>query len=270
MKKQTASFSGVDFNISRFSKLRTGYKRPTARGFTLIEVIIACLVMAMFMTGVYQLFIGGSKTAGRAQWINNTVDQMRNTLNLLGREIRSSTYPTTLFSDTFYDPCDNSDLSVPAQFYLRILKDGEAISAPVSGDIKVMSWVVCEPEKPGNQPGKIIKNELTLQFKENVNNIPLGDLRLKSEAFNYSTDSSSDYARSGKLNLTAIAEETRTRTLVNDVQFVEFSVAGTLPPEKPVDFFPISVKIRTLYPKDNKVHKENSIMATPQVGIDTF
>lgn len=256
MKKLTTRFSGVDLN--------------SGRGFTLIEVIIACLVMALFMTGVYQLFIGGSKSAGRAQWINNTVDQLRNTLNLLGREIRSSTYPTTLFSDTFYDPCDNSDPAVPAQFYLRIVKDGEPVPTPSSGELKVMSWVVCEPEKPENQPGKIIKNELILQFKENINNIPLGDLRMKSEAFRYSTDRASEYARSGKLNLTAIPEETRTKTLVNDVQFIEFSVAGTLPPEKPVDFFPISVKIRTLYPKDNKVHKENSIMATPQVGIDTF
>jgi prepilin-type N-terminal cleavage/methylation domain-containing protein len=51
------------------------------RAFTLIEVMIACFVMALFMTGVYQLFIGGSKTAGRAQWISGTVDQLRNTLS---------------------------------------------------------------------------------------------------------------------------------------------------------------------------------------------
>lgn len=238
--------------------------------FTLIEVLIACVVMAMFMTGVYQLFIGGSKTAGRGQWINGTVDQMRNTLNYLGREIRSATYPTTLFSDTFYDPCDNKDLSVPGQFYLRIYKDGAPISVPASGDLKVMSWVVCEPEKPKNSPGKIVKNELYLEHHFTYGKVALGNLRLKSEAFRYTTDAKDDYARSGKLNLTPIPEETRTKVMVNDVQFIEFSVAGTLPPEKPVDFFPISVKIRTLYPKDQNVFKENSIMATPQVGIDTF
>ncbi|NCB40606.1 MAG: prepilin-type N-terminal cleavage/methylation domain-containing protein, partial [Erysipelotrichia bacterium] len=93
--------------------------------FTLVEVVIACLILALFMTGVYQLFIGGSKTAGRAQWVNGTVDQLRNALSFLSREIRSSTYPTTLFSDTFFDPCDNEDAEVPAQYYMRILKDEE-------------------------------------------------------------------------------------------------------------------------------------------------
>lgn len=240
------------------------------RAFTLVEVLIACVVMALFMTGVYQLFIGGSKTAGRAQWISGTVDQLRNTLSYLSRDIRSATYPTTLFSDTFFDPCDNADQSVPEQFYLRILKDGSPIQTPSSGELKVMTWVVCEPEKPKNQLGKIVKNELYLDFKLNINGAAIGDLRLKSDAFSYSTDAKNDYARSGKLNLTPLPAETRTKVLVNDVQQIEFSVAGTLPPEKPVDFFPISVKIRTLYPKDDKVFKENSIMATPQVGIGTF
>lgn len=240
------------------------------RAFTLIEVMIACAVMALFMTGVYQLFIGGSKTAGRAQWINGTVDQQRNTMTFLGSSIRGATYPTTLFSDTFFDPCDNTDKTVPAKFYLRILKDGEAINMPDSGELKVMSWSLCEPERPKNQPGKIIKNELYLDFKLKVGAVALGNLRLKSEAFSFTTDAKNDYARSGKLNLTPIPAETRTKVLVNDVQFVELSVAGTIPPEKPVDFFPISVKLRTLYPKDEKVFKESSIMTTPQVGIDTF
>ncbi|MDD3146427.1 MAG: prepilin-type N-terminal cleavage/methylation domain-containing protein [Candidatus Riflebacteria bacterium] len=238
--------------------------------FTLVEILIACAVMAVFMTAVYQLFIGGSKTAGRAQWISGTIDQMRNTLTLLSREIRGATYPTTLFSDTFFDPCDNDDPKVPAEFYLRILKDGQPIAPPADGELKVMSWVVCEPEKPKNQPGKIVKHELFLEFAQNTRVAPVGNLRLKSSAFEYTTDAKNDYAKSGKLNLTPIEKETREKVLVNDVQFIEFSVAGTLPPEKPVDFFPISVKIRTLYPKDEKVFKENSIMATPQVGIDTF
>ncbi|HNX74855.1 MAG TPA: prepilin-type N-terminal cleavage/methylation domain-containing protein [Candidatus Rifleibacterium sp.] len=246
------------------------FKQKKTTAFTLVEVLIACVVMALFMTAVYQLFIGGSKTAGRAQWVSGTVDQMRNTLSLLSREIRSSTYPTTLFSDTFYDPCDNDDPKVAAEFYLRILQDGKPILPPSTGELKIMTWVVCEPEKPKNQPGKIVKNELFLDFAQQTRVAPVGNLRLVSSAFSYTTDAKNEYARSGKLNLTPIEKETRSKILVNDVQFIEFSVAGTLPPEKPVDFFPISVKIHTLYPKDEKLSKENSIMATPQVGIDTF
>ncbi len=243
---------------------------PGKRAFTLIEVVIACAVMAVFMTGAYQLFLGGSKTAGRAQWISGAVDQMRNALQIISRDIRSATYPTTLFSDTFFDPCDNKNVSVPAQYYLRILKDGEVINAPSSGELKVMSWVMCEPEKPPTQPGKLIRNDVYLDYTLDTPAGPLANLRIKTEAFSYTTSSQGSYAKSGNLSLSALPEESRNRVFVNDVQFIELSVAGTLSPEKPVDFLPISVKIRTLYPKDEKVFKENSIMATPQVGIDTF
>jgi len=246
------------------------YLKPGKSAFTLIEVVIACAVMAMFMTGVYQLFIGGSKTAGRAQWITGTVDQMRNALQLISRDVRSATYPTTLFSDTFFDPCDNDSIAVPAQYYLRILKDGEPINAPSSGELKIMSWVMCEPEKPPTQPGKLIRNEIYLDHTLDTPGGPVANLRIKTEAFSFTTNPQGSYAKSGNLSLAALPEESRDRVFVNDVQFIEFSVAGTIPPEKPVDFLPISVKIRTLYPKDEKVFKENSIMATPQVGIDTF
>ncbi len=239
------------------------------RAFTMVEVMIACLVMAMFMVGVYQLFIGGTKSAGRAQWVNGTVDQMRNALTFMTREIQSSTYPTTLFPDTFYDPCDNPDKSVAAQYYMKVLKVGEPVTPPNSGELKIMSWVVCEPEKPP-LPGKIVKNELYLDARNTSAKKQLGNLRIKSEAFSYTTDKTAGYARSSNLNLTAIEKDTRTRVMVNDVEHIEFLVADKIPPDSPVSFSPISVKIRTLYPKDERVFKESSIMATPQVGIDTF
>lgn len=238
--------------------------------FTLIEVMVACVVLAVFMTGVYQLFIGGSKTAGKAQWINGTVEEQRNALAYLSREIKDSTYPTTIFSDSFFDPCDNKNKSVAQKYYMKIKKDGEKIEAPNSGSVMVMKWVVCQPERPPNSPGNIRKNELYLDFKQVANEIPLANLRIKTENFSFTTDASSEHARSGKLNTKKLKTGNVDKVLVHDVQFIEFSVAGTLPPEKSVDFFPISVKIHTLYPKDKKVFKETSIMATPQVAIETL
>jgi prepilin-type N-terminal cleavage/methylation domain-containing protein len=248
--------------------LKENFKRKKA--FTLVEVLIASFVMALFMGAVYKIFISGSRTAGRGQWISGTVDEMRNALSILQTEIKASTYPTTIFSDTFFDPCDNDDISVPRKFYLKILKDGEKIKSPSAGDLKIMSWVVCEPEKPKNVPGKIVKNSLYFEFSQKTKKGPIGQLRLKSEAFTYTTNAMTEHAKSGKLNLTPAKTGNRNKILVRDVEFIEFSVAGTIPSEKPVDFFPISVKIHTLYPKDIKVFKENSIMATPQVGIATF
>jgi hypothetical protein len=212
---------------------------------------------------------GNGKTAGKGQWINNTVDQMRNALSFISAEIRKATYPTTMFKNTIYDPCDNNDKKVPGKYYLRILKDGTPINVPSSDKLKIMDWCVCSSEKPEeNEKGKFINHQLYLVYKTKTATSITGDLVLKTESFNYTTDSKNNYARSGKIYLTPIPSETREKTLVNDVESVEFIVGGKINPQKPLDFLPISVKIRTLYSKDTKVFKENSIMATPQVAID--
>ncbi len=238
------------------------------KAFTLVEVIIALAIFSLLLAGIYKVFIGGSKTAGKGQWINNTVDQMRNALSLISTEIRSATYPTTIFKDTIYDPCDNPDKTVPAKYYLRILKEGTPINVPSSDKEKVMDWCVCTAEKPGSSDGKFVNHQLYLVYKNTVGSSVTGDLVLKTESFTYKTDSTKNYAKSGKISLTPIPSETREKTLVNDVEYIEFSVVGKINPQKPLDFLPISVKIRTLYTKDLKVFKENSIMATPQVAID--
>ena len=239
------------------------------KAFTLVEVVIALAIFSLLLTGIYRVFIGGSKTAGKGQWINNTVDQMRNALSFISAEIRKATYPTTMFKNTIYDPCDNNDKKVPGKYYLIILKDGTPINVPSSDKLKIMDWCVCSSEKPEeNEKGKFINHQLYLVYKTKTATSITGDLVLKTESFNYTTDSKNNYARSGKIYLTPIPSETREKTLVNDVESVEFIVGGKINPQKPLDFLPISVKIRTLYSKDTKVFKENSIMATPQVAID--
>ena len=125
------------------------------KAFTLVEVIIALAIFSLLLTGIYRVFIGGSKTAGKGQWINNTVDQMRNALSFISAEIRKATYPTTMFKNTIYDPCDNNDKKVPGKYYLRILKDGTPINVPSSDKLKIMDWCVCSSEKPEeNEKGK--------------------------------------------------------------------------------------------------------------------
>lgn len=244
--------------------------RNSETGFTLIEVLVASAIFSIIIVGVYQIYSVSSKAAARAQWTNTSVEQMRNFLELISRSIRSSTYPTTIFSDTFFDPCDNSDKSVPAQYYLRILKHGENIKAPNNEKLLIMKWFVCKPEKPKNQPGELIINELYLMHSMNTNDGSLANLRLKRTPYTYTTSPHNEYARSGKLYLNPITHEIFDKIIVNDVDSIEFSVIGSLPPEKAVDFFPISVRILTRYPKNGKVIKENSVMATPQVAIDTF
>ncbi len=242
------------------------------KGFTLVEVIVAAFITIIVLIGVYKLFIGGSRTADKGQWINGQVEQLRNALNRLSKEIETSTYPTTLFKDKIYDPCDNPDLKVAEKYYMRVLEKDTPIKVPESGELKIMEWFVCKAEKPGpgsDSDGKLTKNQLYLEFKNKLSSSITGNLVLKSETFNYTTNANSGYAKSGKLNLTSINNSKK--TLVEDVEWVEFS--GLFPSnknnrKKHLDFPAISVKIHTLYPKDVNVFKENFITATPQVAVD--
>ena len=59
--------------------------------FTLVEIIMASVIVVLVLAGVYTLFIGGRKTAEKGQWINVTVDQMRTALDFISKEIKQST-----------------------------------------------------------------------------------------------------------------------------------------------------------------------------------
>ena len=245
-------------------------KRKSA--LTLIEVMVACAVLGLFLVIVYRLFIAGGRTASRAQWISNSTDQTRNALNFLNRELAASTYPVTVFSDTFFDPADNPDWSVPAQFYVRILKDDEPIVVPSSGEKQLMSWVVSEPEMPGSNPGKIAENELWLVFRHDTPDGPVGDLVYRRSVYEFTT-SADQYARSGNLNKSALSDESQNRTLVNDVSEILITIGGVLPsqrPLNPVERHPVSIQITTMNPRDTRVTRENRMMMAPQVAIDTF
>jgi hypothetical protein len=238
------------------------------RAFTLVEILVASGVLVLFMIGVYQLYSGGAKNASRGQWINTSVNELRNATTILQRQMDSATYPTTLFSDRIYDPCSNSNKSVAAKYYLKIKKDGQEIAVPANGEEVLMTWVVSSPEKPPNSAGKLVEHELVLARDTTHSNLNLGKLVLKTVTNTFKSDAKSNYAQSGKLNITKIDKESGSKVLVNDVRSVEFVVGGSIPPQNPVDFLPISVKIYTMYPKDDKVKRENSFMSTPQVGID--
>ena len=241
------------------------------RAFTLLEVIIAAAIFCIVIAGVYKLFIGGSKTADKGQWINGTIEQTRNALSVINTEISNSTYPTTMFKDKIYDPCDNKDKTIAAKYYLKILKNNEKIKVPDSDEIKIMEMYVCKAEiknsSDGDSDGQMTKNEFYLEYKNKVGSSNLGNLVLKSETFTYKTNPQTQYAKSGKLNLKS--EKNYSKILIEDVEFIEFTTLGNFFPSKDCfDFQPISVTIRTLYPKDSNVFKENSIMATPKVAID--
>lgn len=242
--------------------------RMTARpryGFTMVELMIAVTILALFMFVVYQLFIGGSKTAGRAQWINGTVEEMRNALTRLQKELKATSYPTTLFANTILDP--TGDPAKAAPFFVQIKKEDEILEPPADGTdlTEIMRWVVCEPEQ-GNDPGKITYYRLLLGATPQTL-VKVGKLVLQSQPYSFKT-TPPEHARAGESGFSAktALSAGEIKDVVHDVEYVKFLVPASLP-TAPTDFQPLKIVIRTRYPKDPKVFKENEIMVTPNVGL---
>jgi len=239
-------------------------------GFTLIELLIAVAVLSIFVYCAYQVFIGGGRTANRAQWTNGVVEQLRNGTALINTSIKSSSYPTSLIQDQIFDPTDNKNTSIARQYFLKILKNKEDIPAPSGKEkLKLMSWVVCVPEKPQAsppKPGKLIKNELWFLPKQNTL-VQVGDLKLLQESYDFTT-SPNEYARTGTLSLTHKENEDKGNIIVSDVKFVRLNSLAKSIPSLATETEPMEIKIRCQYPKEPNLMRENSIMMTPNVGID--
>jgi len=240
------------------------HPRRIRRGFTLLELMIAVSILTVFLFFVYKIFIGGSKTAGRSQWTNSVVDELRIATSVLSKEIKSTSYPTTLLRDSICDPCDNADASVARKYFLKIAANQQQIKAPAAGaKTNVMTWFVCQPEKPP-EPGLI--KECRLWFEGRSNTMAnVGDLVVETLSQKFTT-APDQYAKSGQLGLQTDGAPGR-QVLVHDVEWVKFEAPGPLP-SMATEFQPLKISIHCVYPKDPKAFKENSTMATPNVGLE--
>ncbi|HNV69890.1 MAG TPA: type II secretion system protein [Candidatus Ozemobacteraceae bacterium] len=237
------------------------------RAFTLIEVMMALAVVGIFLAISYRLFIGSQRIAGKGTWTSGVIDQMRNALNQLNLSLKSTSYPTTLLSDAIKDPV-NGGMDVAKKFFVKLHKDGTVKVANLTGETEIAQWVVCEPEKPP-QRGIIIYHRLLLVpiaktvVKEGEK---VAELWIDAQANAFST-TGPKHAESGTLSLTALPDKNRRFRILEDVSEVRFTVPSALPALDPQ---PIKIELRCQYPRDVNTFKENSLMITPNVGVDNL
>ncbi len=66
------------------------------KAFTLIEVMIACGVLALFMGGVMGLYSSGSKMSNSTIWLQHITTQLKTAARAINASIRKSSYPSVV------------------------------------------------------------------------------------------------------------------------------------------------------------------------------
>ncbi len=247
--------------------------RPDLRknGFTMVELMCAMVVLAVFVYYAYGLFISGTKTANKGSWINAAIEKLRTGTAILNKEIKASSYPTTLLDDKILEPADNKNATVAQQYYLKIPSLKKQISSHEgfkTRESPLMKWFVCTPEKFPSEKGILIENVVYFVPEEN-SLAKVGKLKWESYGNRFTT-SGPDHAKSGNLNLTPDPSLNRQSNLVDDVEWVMFESLAPSFPTGATDLQPLKIHIHCVFPKDPKTTKENSIMITPNVGMMLF
>ncbi|MBF0409763.1 MAG: hypothetical protein HQM10_20650 [Candidatus Riflebacteria bacterium] len=245
--------------------------------FTVVELLIAVFILSIFVFYAYKLFIGGSKVATKAQWINGTTTQLRNAINNINNQLKGSSYPTTLLDDAIQEPGSSTDASKPYEkFCVQILSEklggdyGIEAKSLTASPKRILTWVMCEPEvvKSAQQKSGVLTRSSLFFVPSNNPNLKVGKLILRTKRFNFTTIPAQKYALSGNF-ATFVHEKSRDyeTVIVNDVEEVRITVTN-LPPCK--DPQPVKLAIKCRWPADPKVVKDASMNMMTNVGLTTI
>jgi|GEM_PF-824227 len=72
------------------------FRKGFFHGFTITEISVVCIVLSLFMTGLFSLYRSGQNAGSQAFWIQNTVSQLRNASRHISQTIQKSSYPATI------------------------------------------------------------------------------------------------------------------------------------------------------------------------------
>ncbi len=107
-------------------------KRRIKTGFTLVEILIATSVLAMFLLVGYQVFIRISRSFQKGSWALHTQNKLRNGLHFIREEMQKASYRT----DVKIDGTEITEVG----FEFHLTSDNE-----ITGNKTIASWYIALP-----------------------------------------------------------------------------------------------------------------------------
>lgn len=215
------------------------------KGFTLMEVIIACAVLSLFFIGLLSLYSSGSKMGNATMWLQSTTSQLKNAARQINTSIRKSSYPTKIEfpqniieakKDCFY-----------LQYYKGILKSP-------STETTFLVSVESSPAKTGfseNTSAFLTYHIFTLDNNENLT-------YYKDKVEVTADDINENFERKIKLP----PDKGIKTILVRNVESVE-----CLKKRDDDKAQPIEIKITCFMPKSNGTRRSETAVGTPNVDL---
>ncbi len=121
------------------------------KGFTLLEIMIASMVLAIFTLVGYRVFIAMSRSFQKGSWALATQNKLRNGLHFIREEMQKATYRTDVKVD--------GTVITPDDFELSLTSATEVTSG------KIARWYICLPfvTDDADSPGAVFECELKLE-----------------------------------------------------------------------------------------------------------
>lgn len=135
------------------------------RGITLVEIIVASVILSMLVYFVYLLFSSFSRTQEVGHWSFNTTNRMRNGLTLLRTEIGRASMPEVV-TQKGSEPFDTGNGD--QERFLYVPADMPFSTDNVSGEQLILQFYMCRLGREG-MPGQTAITPEILMGKVTIN-----------------------------------------------------------------------------------------------------
>jgi len=231
---------------------RVSYKT----GFTLVEILIAAVVLSLFMTGLFSLYRGGSNLSNSTIWAQQTINQLKLACREINTSLKKSTYPSSI---TFPGQItDNTAADFAVHFFNGTIMSTQTTGITTAGinGAKILALTESTPGKSGfaaadNTDAVLIYHIFTLDNR--------GQLTLSRWRENVAGNMIGALTRPSTPPGSAVREFQT--VIARDVESVEIAPTSPTNPKSP-----LLVRINCKIPRGNTTRSEQAV-GTPNVAI---
>jgi len=141
-------------------------KVPGKKAFTVLEILIAAIILASFMGGVYKVFRSVARSQEISAWCSGTTTFIRNGLTLVRNEIGRVCKPKKMTQKGIEEIDDQAAVAPYEKLKLPALSDRRITN--FSANKPILVFYMCKPSKEGipGEPDRgceIMKGELKIE-----------------------------------------------------------------------------------------------------------